>query len=451
MHGGAIATLIDTVVVPAIGTAYDDPRLFSTIQMSVRYTGPVRQEDLVAEGWVSTSGQPRGVLRRRGAHCCSGAGGHWPADLHRGFGRFHGNAVGSRGSIGRGGPRQLRSCRTDTARFRGSRPIPGGQDEVEGCPLARLQLGTARFAGVQARTVRAPAAGDGGTALGREHPLGVAPQLLQSLPETMLADCHRLPRQRPAIAERHRLRHLPHGQHVDQRQEPGGGLVVVAPPWAHLEQPEPRSSTTSSVERRRRASRSGREISSARTTCSRRVPPTPWTAPHVDHPRHRRCCHRHSCPWRTRADPARQSVVQEVRGVDHGAHTLIGRALVRSRRGQPNPTRPASSPVCSKGAPVSWKPRAGHGSSNWCCETCTGSEGAAPQLALASPMACDAALPQRRTVSALGLRVPLTIAPPRRRRPPPSRRTVPPARPGGLSRHSHPGDRRSPQDQDPHA
>jgi uncharacterized protein (TIGR00369 family) len=57
MHGGAIATLIDTVVVPAIGTAYDDPRPFSTIEMSVRYLAAVRQEDLVAEGWVSRRGQ----------------------------------------------------------------------------------------------------------------------------------------------------------------------------------------------------------------------------------------------------------------------------------------------------------------------------------------------------------------------------------------------------------
>ncbi len=60
MHGGAIATLIDTVVVPPIGTAYPDPRPFSTIEMSVRYLGPVRQEDLVAEGWVTRRG--RGVV-----------------------------------------------------------------------------------------------------------------------------------------------------------------------------------------------------------------------------------------------------------------------------------------------------------------------------------------------------------------------------------------------------
>ncbi|MEZ5237905.1 MAG: PaaI family thioesterase [Microthrixaceae bacterium] len=57
MHGGAIATLIDTVVVPAIGTAYSSPRPFSTIEMSVRYLGPVRKEDLVAEGWVSRRGK----------------------------------------------------------------------------------------------------------------------------------------------------------------------------------------------------------------------------------------------------------------------------------------------------------------------------------------------------------------------------------------------------------
>jgi len=57
MHGGAIATLIDTVVVPPIGTAYPDPRNFSTIEMSVRYLDTVRQEDLVAEGWITKRGR----------------------------------------------------------------------------------------------------------------------------------------------------------------------------------------------------------------------------------------------------------------------------------------------------------------------------------------------------------------------------------------------------------
>jgi uncharacterized protein (TIGR00369 family) len=57
MHGGAIATLIDTTVVPAIGTAYEVGRAYSTIEMSIRYVGPVRSEDLVAEGWVSRRGK----------------------------------------------------------------------------------------------------------------------------------------------------------------------------------------------------------------------------------------------------------------------------------------------------------------------------------------------------------------------------------------------------------
>lgn len=57
MHGGAIASLIDTVVVPAIGTAYDVPRPYSTIEMAVRYLAPVRSEDLVAEGWISRRGK----------------------------------------------------------------------------------------------------------------------------------------------------------------------------------------------------------------------------------------------------------------------------------------------------------------------------------------------------------------------------------------------------------
>ncbi len=54
MHGGAIATLIDTVVVPAIGTAYRTDRPFSTIEMSVRYLGPIRQ----ARTWSPRDGSP---------------------------------------------------------------------------------------------------------------------------------------------------------------------------------------------------------------------------------------------------------------------------------------------------------------------------------------------------------------------------------------------------------
>lgn len=52
VHGGAIATLIDTVVVPAIGTAYEAGRSFVTVTMNVQYLGAVIGEDAIAEGWV---------------------------------------------------------------------------------------------------------------------------------------------------------------------------------------------------------------------------------------------------------------------------------------------------------------------------------------------------------------------------------------------------------------
>ena len=57
VHGGAIATLIDTVVVPAIASAYAEPRAFSTVTMNIRYLGAVRDEDCVAEGWIVKRGR----------------------------------------------------------------------------------------------------------------------------------------------------------------------------------------------------------------------------------------------------------------------------------------------------------------------------------------------------------------------------------------------------------
>jgi uncharacterized protein (TIGR00369 family) len=57
VHGGAIATLIDTVVVPAIGSAYEERRRLLTIAMSIQYVGGVASEDAVAEGWVERRGR----------------------------------------------------------------------------------------------------------------------------------------------------------------------------------------------------------------------------------------------------------------------------------------------------------------------------------------------------------------------------------------------------------
>jgi len=57
VHGGAIATLIDTVVVPAVGSAYSRDWLYVTIAMNISYIGAVAREDAIAEGWVEHRGR----------------------------------------------------------------------------------------------------------------------------------------------------------------------------------------------------------------------------------------------------------------------------------------------------------------------------------------------------------------------------------------------------------
>lgn len=57
VHGGAIATLIDTTVVPAIGSAYDEPRVLMTIAMNINYLAAVNEQDAIAEGWVERRGK----------------------------------------------------------------------------------------------------------------------------------------------------------------------------------------------------------------------------------------------------------------------------------------------------------------------------------------------------------------------------------------------------------
>jgi len=57
VHGGAIATLIDTVVVPAIASAHDAVPQLLTLSMSIQYLGAVTAEDLVGEGWVTKRGR----------------------------------------------------------------------------------------------------------------------------------------------------------------------------------------------------------------------------------------------------------------------------------------------------------------------------------------------------------------------------------------------------------
>ena len=57
VHGGAMATLIDTVVVPAVASAYDERPRMLTVNMLVQYLGAVVREDAVAEGWVQKRGR----------------------------------------------------------------------------------------------------------------------------------------------------------------------------------------------------------------------------------------------------------------------------------------------------------------------------------------------------------------------------------------------------------
>lgn len=57
VHGGAIASLIDTSVVPAI-SSNDDRRLdLLTLHMGINYLGAVREQDIVAEAWVERRGR----------------------------------------------------------------------------------------------------------------------------------------------------------------------------------------------------------------------------------------------------------------------------------------------------------------------------------------------------------------------------------------------------------
>ncbi len=57
VHGGVIASLIDTVVVPAVGSGYDEPRQLFTIDLQLRFLAAVVDEDLVAEGWITQRGR----------------------------------------------------------------------------------------------------------------------------------------------------------------------------------------------------------------------------------------------------------------------------------------------------------------------------------------------------------------------------------------------------------
>jgi acyl-CoA thioesterase len=57
MHGGAIASLLDSVLVPAIGALLPAGSRFATVDLHVQYMEAVVDSDVVAEGWVVRRGR----------------------------------------------------------------------------------------------------------------------------------------------------------------------------------------------------------------------------------------------------------------------------------------------------------------------------------------------------------------------------------------------------------
>ena len=56
-HGGALSSLLDSVVVPAIGSGYESAVGFATVDMTVQFMGALKDEDAVAEGWITQRGK----------------------------------------------------------------------------------------------------------------------------------------------------------------------------------------------------------------------------------------------------------------------------------------------------------------------------------------------------------------------------------------------------------
>ena len=56
-HGGALSSLLDSSVVPAIGAGYETAVGFATVDMTVQFMGALKDEDAVAEGWITQRGK----------------------------------------------------------------------------------------------------------------------------------------------------------------------------------------------------------------------------------------------------------------------------------------------------------------------------------------------------------------------------------------------------------
>jgi uncharacterized protein (TIGR00369 family) len=57
VHGGAIAGLLDSVVVPVVGAPLPRDARFSTIDFHVQYLSALVKDDAIAEGWTVKRGR----------------------------------------------------------------------------------------------------------------------------------------------------------------------------------------------------------------------------------------------------------------------------------------------------------------------------------------------------------------------------------------------------------
>lgn len=57
VHGGAIASLLDSAVVPAIGGTLEAGARYATVDQHVQYISALIDDDAVAEGWVVKRGR----------------------------------------------------------------------------------------------------------------------------------------------------------------------------------------------------------------------------------------------------------------------------------------------------------------------------------------------------------------------------------------------------------
>jgi acyl-CoA thioesterase len=57
MHGGALASLLDSVLVPAIGSTLPEGSRYATVDLHVQFMEALLDDDAVAEGWVTRRGR----------------------------------------------------------------------------------------------------------------------------------------------------------------------------------------------------------------------------------------------------------------------------------------------------------------------------------------------------------------------------------------------------------